>query len=219
MAKATKNEIENGTVSLVSDARTNSVTRIVRLRGTKELMFDRYAGDNQTKLDWTQKIYLIPGTSTLCFPTLNLISFLSAHNTNSAPRRLRDARQYKKIANACLSFVDIDSLEETTPSDIPIMRDGKPITVGSFGAERDEQSGLYLARHVARLEKGIPNPKERPVLPLPWSIEFKLTIRPNTEIKEIEVMNLFIDGGVAIGLGTFRGHFGKFVVDKWENLS
>jgi hypothetical protein len=204
------------TKSIKSDARTEAVIRSVCLCGTKDLMFDRYAGDNATKLDWTQKIYLIPGTSTLCIPALNLVSFLSAHNTNSAPKRLRDARAYKKIANACLSFVDIESLDPLHPGDIPILRNGKPITVGDFGPERDEASGLYLARHVARLEKGIPNPKERPVLPLPWSIEFKLTIRPNTEIKEAEIMNLFVDGGTAIGLGTFRGHFGKFNVERWQ---
>ena len=204
------------TKSMRSDTRTENVIRTVSLVGTKDLMFDRYAGDNVTKLDWTQKVYLIPGTNILCLPALNLVSFLSAHNTNSAPKRLRDARAYKKIANACLSFVDIESLDPLHPGDIPILRDGKPITVGDFGSDRDEQSGLYLSRHVARLEKGIPNPKERPTLPLPWSLQFRLTIRPNTEIKEAEIHNLFVDGGMAIGLGTFRGHYGKFIVDQWE---
>ena len=54
------------------------------------------------------------------------------------------------------------------------------------------------------------------MLPLPWSIEFDLTIYPNKEIKDQEIKNLLAEGGMAIGLGTFRGVFGKFVIAKWE---
>ena len=82
--------------------------------------------------------------------------------------------------------------------------------------DRDSLSGLYLDRRVARLDKGIPNPKERPVLPLPWALEFELAILPNKEIKEQEINNLFSEGGLAIGLGTFRGVYGKFRVDGWN---
>jgi len=51
---------------------------------------------------------------------------------------------------------------------------------------------------------------------LPWAIEFELDIMPNKEIKEQEIYNLFVEGGLAIGLGTFRGVYGKFLVEKWE---
>lgn len=197
-----------------SDTRLDLVKRSVRLRGVRDLMFDRYAGDNKTKLDWTQKIYLVRGTDKLCIPIANLMSFLSAHNTNSAPKRLRDKREYKDIANACLSFVSIEGTKGE--QDLVLTRDGKPITVGKFGDERDEKSGIYLHRSVARLDKGIPNPKERPVLPTPWELSFTLTIFPNREIKEQEIKNLFTEGGIAIGLGTFRGVYGKFSVDCWE---
>lgn len=207
MAKTTK--------TLISDTRLESVQRTVTLQGLTPIMFDRYAGDNNTKLEWTQKIYTVPGTSTLCLPTSNIVSFLSAHNTNSAPKRLRDSRKFKQICNACLSFVMITALEGD-PQYIPFFRNGAPITVGQFGDDLDESSGLYLDRRVARLDKGIPNPKERPVLPLPWSLSFQLTILPNKEIKEQEIQNLFTEGGIAIGLGTFRGVFGKFTVAKWE---
>jgi len=179
------------------------------------MMFDRYAGDNQTKLDWTQKIYLKPNTNQLVLPTLNLVSFFTAHNTNSAPKRLRDKRVYKGICNAILSFVNITAADGDGEN-IPIMRNGKPITVGTFTDREEPQSGLYLHRAVARLDKGIPNPKERPVLPLPWEMDFCLTIFPNKEIKEQEIKNLLAEGGMAIGLGTFRGVFGKFEITRWE---
>lgn len=198
-----------------SDTRLEKVERTVTLNGLRDVMFDRYAGDNQTQLIWHQKIYLTPGTNILSLPTSNIVSFLSAHNTNSAPKRLREAKVFKKIANACLSFVMIEGMEGN-PQYIPFVRSGKPIEVGKFSEDRDALSGLYLDRRVARLDKGIPNPKERPVLPTPWEITFKLSILPNKEIKEQEIVNLFEEGGLAIGLGTFRGVYGKFEIAKWD---
>ena len=203
------------TTATTSDTRLNAITRRVRLRGITPIMFDRYAGDNKTRLEWNQKIYLKNGTSNLCLPTLNLVSFFTAHNTNSAPKRLRDKREYNGICNAILSFVNFTS-SSGDPEVIEFTRNGKPIQVGTFTDRVDEKSGIYLHRAVARLDKGIPNPKERPVLPLPWSLEFDLTIYPNKEIKEQEIKNLLTEGGMAIGLGTFRGVFGKFEVTKWQ---
>jgi hypothetical protein len=193
------------------NAHTDIITRSIELCGTKPIMFDRYAGDNDTKLEPWQKLYLEPGESRVIgLPSANIMSFLSAHNTNSAPKRLRDKRKYKDIANACLSFVEI--VEDFSP----FLRDGKPIVFGKFDGDVDPVSGTYVHRSVARLDKGIPNPKVRPVLPLPWSIRFTMKIYPNREIKEQEIANLFEEGGRAIGFGTFRGLYGKFVVNVWE---
>jgi hypothetical protein len=185
------------------------ITRHVTLVGTRPIMFDRYAGDNTTQLEPGQKMYLNED-SVIGIPQENLMSFLSAHNTNSAPKRLRDKRKYKDIANACLAFVSVG------PEFIPLHRDGAPIVFGKFYNDKDESSGAVVHRSVARLDKGIPNPKVRPVLPLPWSLDFELSIIPNQEIKEVEIRNLFIDGGRAIGLGTYRGVYGKFEVGRWE---
>jgi hypothetical protein len=190
---------------------TDTITRSVRLDGAYDIMFDRYPGDNQSKLEVWQKLFLQPGdTRVIGIPALNIMSFLSAHNTNSAPKRLRDKRKFKDIANACLSFVQI------APTFIPFVRDGQPIVFGRFDHDVDKSSGVYVHRSVARLDKGIPNPKERPTLPTPWALEFQLTIFPNREIKEQEILSLFEDGGRALGLGTFRGVFGKFVVGRWD---
>lgn len=190
---------------------TDIITRKVTLCGLTDLMFDRYAGDNNTKLEPWQKLYFAPGdTKAIGIPALNIMSFLSAHNTNSAPKRLRDARKFKQICNACLSFIQI------SPNFIPILRDGKQILFGKFDGDVDAGSGIYVHHAVARLDKGIPNPKERPTVPTPWEIAFELKIFPNKEIKEQEILNLFEDGGRALGLGTFRGVFGKFYVENWE---
>src|SRR5215472_7634587 len=189
---------------------TEIVTRKVRLIGVTDIMFDRYPGDNQTQLESHQKLYFAPGnTKVIGIPTLNIISFLSAHNTNSAPKRLRDKRKYKDIANAMLSFVSIRE------QFIPLLRDGKPIVLGKFDNDKDPKSGCYVHRSVARLDKGIPNPKVRPVIPLDWGLAFTIDIFPNSEIKETDILNLIEEGGRAIGLGTFRGVFGKFRIDSW----
>ncbi len=190
---------------------TDIIERKVILCGTKPVMFDRYAGDNNTKLEPWQKLYLMPGDSRVIgIPAANIMSFLSAHNTNSAPKRLRDKRKYKDIANACLSFVEIGE------DFIPLIRDDKPIVFGKLEQDRDPVSGVWIHRSVARLDKGIPNPKERPVVPLPWAVSFTLRLFPNREIQEQEIINLFDEGGRALGLGTFRGLFGKFYVESWD---
>lgn len=177
------------------------------------MMFDRYAGDNNTKLEPWQKLYLSrKDGKTITLPSLNLLSFLTAHNTNSAPKRLRDKRKFKDICNSILSFYSIQEME------IPFLCDGQPIEFGRLDSEteRDPLSGVYVHRAVARLDKGIPNPKVRPVLPLPWALKFTLVIQPNKEIQEQEVRNLIEEGGLALGIGTFRGVFGKFRVVAWE---
>ena len=190
---------------------TDIIKREVTLCGLKPIMFDRYSGDNKTQLEPAQKLYLSPiGPPVIGLPAANIMSFLSAHNTNSAPKRLRDKRKYKDIANACLSFVEIGE------DFIPFLRDGKPIQFGKFDRDLDATSGAYIHRSVARLDKGIPNPKVRPVIPTPWSLEFTMKLYPTKEIQEQEVMNLFEEGGRALGLGTFRGLYGKFCIEKWE---
>jgi hypothetical protein len=198
-------------MSRVKDTnRVDIITRTVVLEGIQDVMFDRYAGDNTTQLEPWQKLYFAPDGQTLVLPALNLLSFLSAHNTNSAPKRLLDKRKFKDVANGCLSFVTI------SPTQIAFLRNGKPIQFGKFDKDVDPQSGVYVHRSVARLDKGIPNPKVRPVLPLPWSLEFTLTLYPNKEVNEQQVMNLIEGGGLALGIGTFRGVYGKFRIQSWE---
>lgn len=202
-ARETKTRSEAGT--------REKVTRQVHLRGLTDIMFDRYPGDNDTKLEPWQKLYLGGETGrTICLPSANVMSFLSAQNTDSAPKRLLDSRKYKNFALACGSFVSV------SPRLIPFVRDGRPVEFGKLAGDEDPLSGVYIDRRTARLEKGIPNPKVRPVLPLPWELHFVLTLWPNRQIQEQQLLNIFTEGLVCIGLGTFRGQFGKAEVALWE---
>ena len=199
----TKTRSEAGTRELIK--------RTIHVQGLTDIMFDRYPGDNDTKLEPWQKLYLAGETGRMiCLPSANIMSFLSAQNTDSAPKRLLDSRKYKAFALACGSFVSIG------PNMIPFLREGKPIIFGKFVNEVDVESGVYIDRRVARLEKGIPNPKVRPVLPLPWELRFTLTMFPNKQIQEQQLMNIFQEGLLVLGFGTFRGQFGKAEVSLWE---
>ena len=191
---------------------TDIIKRKVRLCGLTEIMFDRYAGDNNTKLEPVQKLYLNPdGSNHIGLPAINIMSLLTAHNTNSAPKRLRDKRKYKDIANACLSYVTI------SPAFLTFSRKNKPIVFGKFDQHNvDPVSGIYVHHAVARLDKGIPNPKTRPVLGLPWALDFDFQMFPNREIKEQEIINLMDEAGMAIGIGTWRGVFGKYKIESWD---
>jgi hypothetical protein len=120
-----------------------------------------------------------------------------------------DVREYKPICSALLSSVQID-----TPL-IPFLRNGKPIEFGEFKDDEDAKSGVHIERHVARLPKGIPNPKVRPVLPLSWSLNFDIKIFPNEELSEDLIHRIFQQGGMQLGLGTYRGVYGKFQFE-WE---
>lgn len=207
MVTQVKTRSEQGTKDLIC--------RKVQIDGVMPLLFDRYAGDNDTKLTEAQKLYFDRDGKTIVMPSSNLMSFLSAKNTDSAPKRLLDSRKYKKFTEACASFVIISSLDGS--ENIPILRDGKPIVFSGFGPDETcPTSGVYIRRDVARLEKGIPNPKSRPVLPLSWSLVFKIEIFPNQLIQEQQIKNVLEQGGIAVGIGTWRGRFGKFVVSRWE---
>ena len=181
-----------------------TLQRQVQLTGLTEILFDRYPGDNKTKLSPDQKLYLNPQRE-VCLPTLNVLSFLTAQNTESAPKLCLDKRIFKGICSALLSSVSI----QPSPL-IPFLRDGHAIRFGEFEDDTDAVSGMTVVRHVARLEKGIPNPKERPMLGLPWMLTFTLTMLPHPDLTEELVANLFANGGLRLGLGTYRKAFGKF---------
>ena len=185
--------------------------RSVTLEGFTPIMFDRYAGDNKTQLPVEEKLYFIPGTRRLCIPSANVKSFLCAENTTSVAK-LIGGKAYKALAGAMNSFVQIE------PFFIPLERDGQPIEFGGFVDGEDAESGIIIHHAVARLPKGIPNPKERPMLNLPWELSFTISLYRNDTVDETLLRTAFQQGGIALGLGTYRGQFGKFFVRTWSDI-
>ena len=179
-----------------------TIEREVILSGLTPILFDRYSGNNKEQLSTMDKIYT--EGEYMVLPSTNILSFLSAQNTESAPQRVI-GRGYKEVCKAAQSFVTIE------PLNVKFLRDGKPLKV--------DDAGLTVHYAVAKIMKGklaIPNPKERPLLDLPWELGFKLSLMETPELNEVLLKKLFERGGIAIGLGTFRGVFGKFKVSQWK---
>lgn len=179
-------------------------TRKIRvvLSGLTPILFDKYAGDNRTQLSFMEKVYQENGF--LVLPSLNVMSFLSAQNTESATQRVV-GRGFKEVCKAALSYITIEEMN------IPFTRKGKPIEANEEELER------HLA--VARIMKGklsVPNPKERPLLKTPWELAFTINMLETPSLREELLKKIFEQGGHAVGLGTFRGVFGKFKVKSWE---
>ena len=182
---------------------TRKVERQVVLSGLTPIMFDRYSGNNKEQLAPMEKAY-VDAQNNLVLPSINILSFLSAQNTESATQRVV-GRGYKEVCKSALSYISIE------PYNIPFLRNGKPI-------ERNEKN-LRLHFAVPKVTKGrlcIPNPKERPLLDLDWDLAFNLTLYETPELNENLLKRIFEIGGNAIGLGTFRGVFGKFKVSSWK---
>lgn len=179
------------------------INRKVVLSGITPIMFDRYSGNNKEQLSAMDKVY-VDREGFLVLPSTNILSFLSAQNTESATQRVI-GRGYKEVCKSALSYVIIE------PYLIPFTRDGKKLF------NNDENVKMHYS--VAKIMKGklaIPNPKERPIIELPWQLCFNIELQETPELNEVLLKKIFEIGGNAIGLGTFRGVFGKFKVDKWE---
>lgn len=190
-------------------AQPDVTEKAVTLTGYMPMMLDRYAGDNKTQLPPEAKMYFMPDHKTLCIPAINLLSFLSATNTTSVAK-LIGGKSYKDLAAAFLGYVQFD------PVLVPITRNGASIQFNGFVDDRDEKAGIYVDRRVARLARGVPNPKQRPVIELPWELSFKLRFFKNTTFDESQLRIAFERGGESLGIGTYRGLFGKFTVSRWD---
>ena len=183
----------------------------VTFEGVRDIMFDRYPGDNNTQLPTEQKLYLEGDIVGL--PSENILSFLTAENTQSIPKMVYDSRQYKKFTSALSYSLSIEK------EFLPLTRNGKEITFnGVFDKEKGQKGGcgIYSLFAVPKLQNGVPNPKERPVVQLPWALDVDLELDSNDVINLQELLNLLRKGGKQLGLGTWRKRFGKFSVKVRE---
>jgi hypothetical protein len=167
----------------------------VQLKGIRPMIFDRYAGDNSTQLPIAEKMYLTEKRQ-LIIPAINILSLLAAENTKSVCRQFF-GKNGKTIALGISSYVNI------TPFEIPITDDSGDIYYTGW----NKQIGIHKA--VARLPKGIPNPKERPILSLPWYVSFEFEYQDN-KYCTLENLRQAITMGGTLGLGSFRPYFGRY---------
>lgn len=181
---------------------TETTTLKATLRGIRPIMFDRYAGDNKTKLEPLDMFYLNPlGQCTI--PVLNLFSLLSAQNTPSVAKRFY-GKGARDVALGVQAFVNIEADGEEPMEAVITDDQGVPYT------PKDER--IRIMDHVARVDKGIPNPKKRPVIPSNWKIKIKLEHQTN-QLLTVSTLQKMLEQGGLLGLGTFRPIFGRFTVE------
>jgi hypothetical protein len=52
---------------------------------------------------------------------------------------------------------------------------------------------------------------------LDWEVAFEIMLIENKDLTEHILRGLFDIGGISIGLGTYRGMYGKFEVAEWKS--
>jgi len=175
----------------------------IRFVGVRPILFDRYAGDNVTKLPTHEKLY-VDNAGGLVIPSLNIFSMLIAENTKSV------CRQFHGKAGKTIGL-GIGANLEIRPYDIPLL--GESEKQIRWTGEWTKQ--ISIRKDVARVKGGIPNAKERPEVALPWSLEFTAEWMENSDCST-DMLRLTFDLGRKLGLGTFRPFFGTFRLDKFD---
>jgi hypothetical protein len=186
---------------IMATATSAAISIACKLIGVRPLMFDRYAGDNNTQLPVHEKMYL-DAQRRLTLPAVNLFSMLCAENTKSVCRQFF-GKNGKTIGLGMASYVTIN------PFEIPIFDDAGPIVFKGFNEQ------VYEHRTVARLAKGVPNPKQRPVVATPWSLQFTMEYIEN-KYCSLENLRQALTMGGMLGVGTFRPFFGRYEVEQFK---
>ncbi len=181
----------------------NIVSIRVQLSGVRPLMFDRYAGDNSTQLPVSEKMYLTPERA-LVLPALNVYGMLASEDKSVVKQFF--GKQAKTIALGIKSYTSID------PFEIPILDNDGPVVFNGFN---DQIQRHYATARVRKAALSIPMPKERPVLSLPWRLDFTVQYQENRHCTLENLRQCFEYGGI-VGLGTFRPFFGRYELSEWE---
>lgn len=177
--------------------------------GTQPLMFDKYLG-NESKAEWYEKLYLTE-EGNVCIPAMNIYGLLCSENTKHALVKIMYAKKAPPIIQSL--SVNVRIVEQY----IPITgENNKILTTDDIAYKLEEGKQINKHYAVARIKKNsttiVPNPKERPVIALPWSIKFHMEFTPDSNCKSSMLEEILRFGGSRCGLGTFRPFFGTFDV-------
>ncbi len=184
----------------------NTEQYLVRFIGTRPLMFDQYLG-NESKATWYEKLYLTTDRN-VCIPAINIFGFLCSENAKNAVKMLHGKKAGPIIQSLS---VNVDIAEQLI---LIKGASGKVLSEADIDVKDTGQGQIKKHLAVARIKKTastiVPNPKERPVIQLPWSLEFNLELKPDNNLRPAMLEEIFKFGGKRCGIGTFRPFFGTF---------
>ena len=183
----------------------------VGIDGIVGLMFDKFMDMSADEKPPERKMYL-NDDNRLIFPSENIFSFFFGENPPGCAARFEKKawKEYKKLG---MSYVTI------SPEFIPIMRNGKQIRFNQFIDGYDKEAKIRVLHHKANIVKGklvIPSPKIRPILEIPWEMNFEVTIWKNALVNVVKIQDWLIKGGIEVAIGTYRPRFGRFMA-KFKN--
>jgi hypothetical protein len=178
-----------------------------KITGISDIMFDKFIDHSKGKRPPEQKLYLAEGNKVV-FPQDNLVSFLFGE-TPAGCAKAFEGKKCKEYIRMGMSHVFIE--EPLIPffdgNDEEIVFDGfKDNFWIHKGAPRTKSGSLSIKQEV----------KERPVLKMPWSLLFTITVVKNVIISETKLFNWFMVGGMQIAIGTYRPRWGRFEVKEWK---
>ena len=179
----------------------------VNFKGVKPILFDRYSGNNNTKLP-PEKKYHLTDQNVIYIPAINIYASLASESPTCAAK-LVFGKTASRIKIGVQSFLHFDSAELPLTDD-----DGKPLI---FSGWNDK---FVVLHHVAKVKKGtlsVPSPKERPAVLPPWNLNFQCELANNEFCNDNDLQQLF-KMSQTMGMGTFRPQFGGFIMTKFEKI-
>ena len=172
----------------------------VVLSGLTPFMADAFRG--QEEIPPEQKLYYGLDKKTLILPASNIVGFLTSKSSHSCLRVFTSNKDWKTRGPEIVGNVYVD------PVSIPFLSDGKPI---KFDGKWNEV--VYIDERMARPSNTARVMARRPVITLPWTLEFTLTINETEFVTASRIKDWFARGGISVGVGAYRPMFGRFEVE------
>jgi len=169
----------------------------IKLNGLTPIMFDPFYGQEQRPVE--KKLYFGKDGQTLILPSSNIIGFLSSQKGHSCLRLYVKSTEWTTRSNEIRGCVSV------MPSEIEFKAHGEPV---KFTGEWTKQ--LTVDKRMVQPNKKVRDIAYRPVLDIPWLLEFEIAIYQTEFVSEDRILGWFIDGGFQVGLGANRPLFGRF---------
>ncbi len=149
-----------------------------------------------------------PGQPHLVWPSANIEAFFTKEKSGAINRY--EGRKGKALANKAQAKIFID------PEYPRLTSGGKPVVPNGFdGDGLDKKANMRADVDKAIVKNGFVI-TVRPVLLLPWEIEFDITLIPDAEISAEKLEYWLRQGGKEIGFGSYRPKFGRFTVVEFD---
>ena len=184
----------------------------VTLEGLSDIMFDRFYDHSGEDRPPGKKMYY-DDKGNVVLPVTNLYSFLFRDEKprgvirfvekNKAGEFIAIGQGHVVINPSLIRFLD----EKMKPISFKGFDNGGKFWINDFEGGVTKMSGGKVIKQ---------EPRERPVMRLPWFLVFDITVIENNKVTPDKLQSWFEVGGLVTALGTHRPAYGRFMVSKWE---